>query len=414
MQVSNNRNDKTGNEFSREIFVMYLDAFSYNFLDNLLCSTMLRVFLKSERTRGVLSRIFTGSSQLRRIGSSTDDLMDAYSKSVISAVEKVGPSVVTIGARTLEGGLGAGSGFVFSPEGHILTNNHVVEVAGDGSVEVTFTDDRKFDATIVGADPSTDLAVIQVKSKDKLPFINLGDSTKLKPGQLVIAIGNPLGFSSTVSAGVVSALGRSLRARNGRLIENVIQADISINPGNSGGPLVTPNGSAIGITTAIIMGAQGISFAIPSTTAKWVADQLIAHGKVTRGYVGIYGFVRPVDHHFQKLFSLKSPLVVVVADTEEDGPADKAGIRSGDIIIAADGQPVHTMDDLFRIVSHKPSDSSVDVEIVRDGRDKEKVTVQISTERPSSTRRNLRIYQPPPPSGRHGGIPLFPPWWRDW
>jgi S1-C subfamily serine protease len=345
----------------------------------------------------------------RSLSTSPDDVMDAYSKSVTSAVEKVGPSVVTIGARTLEGGMGAGSGFVFSPDGYILTNNHVVEVAGDGSVDVTFTDDRKFEAKIVGADPSTDLAVIRVDTNDRLPHINFGDSSKLKPGQLVIAIGNPLGFSSTVSAGVISALGRSLRARNGRLIENVIQADISINPGNSGGPLVTPNGNAIGITTAIIMGAQGISFAIPSTTAKWVADQLIKHGKVTRGYVGIYGFVRPMDHHFQKLFSLKSPLVVVVADTEEDGPADKAGIRAGDVIIAADNQPVHTMDDLFRIVSHKPSDSSVDVEIIRDGRDKEKVTVQISTERPS--RRNPRIYQPQQP---HGGFPLFPPWWRDW
>ena len=376
---------------------------------------MLRLISNSGNSGLIRRRTNLILSQRRSFGTGPDDLLDAYSKSVISAVEKVGPSVVTIGARTLEGGLGAGSGFVFSPDGYILTNNHVVEVAGDGSVEVTFTDDRKFDATIVGADPSTDLGVIQVQSNEKLPFINLGDSTKLKPGQLVIAIGNPLGFSSTVSAGVVSALGRSLRARNGRLIENVIQADISINPGNSGGPLVTPNGNAIGITTAIIMGAQGISFAVPSTTAKWVADQLIKHGKVTRGYVGIYGFVRPVDHHFQKLFSLKSPLVVVVADTEEDGPADKAGIRPGDIIIAADGQPVHTMDDLFRIVSHKPSDSSVDVEIIRDGRDKEKVTVRISTERPSSTRRSLRMYQtPPPPSGPHGGFPLLPPWWRDW
>jgi S1-C subfamily serine protease len=344
----------------------------------------------------------------------TEDLMDTYSKCVVSAVEKVGPSVVTIGAHTMEGGIGAGSGFVFSPHGYILTNNHVVEAAGDGSVEVTFTDDRRFEANIVGSDPTTDLAVIQVDTKEGLPHIELGDSTKLKAGQLVIAIGNPFGFSSTVSAGVISALGRSLRARNGRLIENVIQADVAINPGNSGGPLVTPDGRAVGITTAIILGAQGISFAIPSTTAKWVVDQIIAHGKVTRGYVGIYGYVRPVDHVFQRTFELKNPIVVVVADTEQDGPADKAGIKPGDIIISADGHPVHTMDDLFRIVSHKPSDSRVDVEIVRDGKSKETVSVKVGTERPALGRRLgglLRPYRYPPPQSMP---PLFPPWWRDW
>lgn len=339
------------------------------------------------------------------------EAIDAYSKAVTGAVEKVGPSVVTIGARMLEGGMGAGSGFVFSPEGYVLTNNHVVELAGDGSVEVTFTDDRKFDAEIVGADPTTDLAVVRVDTKgDSLPFIQLGDSTKLKAGQLVIAIGNPLGFSSTVSAGVVSALGRSLRSRNGRLIENIIQTDVAINQGNSGGPLVLPSGEAVGINTAIIMGAQGISFAIPSTTAKWVVDQLIKHGKVTRGYVGIYGFVRPVDHVFQKQFGLKSPLVVVVADTQAGGPADNAGIRPGDIIVAADGQRIHTMDDLFRVVSHKPAESSVEVEIVRDGH-KITLAVTVGTERPSMTRRWLdksdlpRINLPEP---------LFPNWWQNW
>jgi S1-C subfamily serine protease len=300
---------------------------------------------------------------------------------------------------------------VFSPDGYILTNNHVVEIAGDGSVDITFTDDSKYEAEIIGTDPSTDLAVVRVRSERAIPYISLGDSTKLKAGQLVIAIGNPLGFSSTVSAGVVSALGRSLRSRNGRLIENIIQTDVAINQGNSGGPLVVPAScEAVGINTAIIMGAQGISFAIPSATAKWVADQLIKHGKVTRGYVGIYGFVRPVDHLFQKQYDMKSPLVVVVAGTEEDGPAERAGIRPGDVILRADGQRVHTMDDLFRIVSHKPSDASVEVDIVRGGV-KQTFSVKIGTDRPSRSRRVLG--QPDSPEYHIPG-PLYPNWWRNW
>jgi serine protease Do len=337
-----------------------------------------------------------------------DSTLDAYSRAVTGAVERIGPSVVTIGARTLEGGMGAGSGFLFDSHGHILTNHHVVEIAGNGSVEVAFTDDTRQEAEIIGTDPSTDLAVVKVKPTTT-PFIPLGDSTKLKAGQLVIAIGNPLGFSSTVSAGVVSALGRSLRARNGRLIENIIQTDVAINQGNSGGPLVIPStGEAIGINTAIIMGAQGISFAIPSSTAKWVAEQLINQGKVSRGFIGIYGFVRPMDVTFQKRFGLDSPLVVVVADTEPGGPADIAGLRTGDIITGADGQRVHTMDDLFRIVSHKPSDSTINVAIVRDG-NSEILSVTIATERPSRLRRfeehRPRIYSPER---------LFPNWWRNW
>jgi serine protease Do len=354
-----------------------------------------------------LLRTLTCLKPIRR--SFCTDVMDAYSKAVTSAVEKVGPSVVTIGARMLEGGMGAGSGFVFDSDGHILTNHHVVELAGDGTVEVSFTDDRKFVADIVGVDPSTDLAVVKVKDAG-LPFIKLGDSSKLKPGQLVIAIGNPLGFSSTVSAGVVSALGRSLRSRNGRLIENIIQTDVAINQGNSGGPLVVPStGEAVGINTAIIMGAQGISFAIPSTTAKWVTEQLIAHGKVTRGFIGIYGFVRPIDAYSQQHYNLDSPFVIVVAETEPGGPADEAGLRPGDIIIGADGHRVETMDDLYRVISHKPGDSTVAVELVRDGK-KETIVVKISTERPPKRyrigeRESPRIYSP---------SPLFPNWWRNW
>ena len=332
--------------------------------------------------------------------------LDAYSRAVTGAVQAVGPSVVTIGARTHEGGFGAGSGFIFNQEGYILTNNHVVDIAGDGSVEVTMTDDRKFDGKIVGTDPSTDLAVVHVESDKPLPSVHLGESTQLKAGQLVIAIGNPLGFSSTVSAGVVSALGRSLRARNGRLIENIIQTDVAINQGNSGGPLVLPSGEAVGINTAIIMGAQGISFAIPSSTAKWVVDQLIHHGKVSRGYVGIFGFVRPVDHYFQKKFILKSPLVVVVADTQEKGPADMAGIRPGDIIVSADSQAVHTMDDLFRIVSHKPAESSLEVDVIRDGTTRETKTVVIGAERPLGRKAHKsELYIPGP---------FYPNWWRNW
>lgn len=354
----------------------------------------------------VQKRIFC--NPLTRVAPYCTNAMDEYSRAVTSAVEKAGPSVVTIGARMLEGGMGAGSGFVFDSDGYILTNHHVVEVAGDGTVEVTFTDDSKYEAQIVGTDPSTDLAVVKV-GKTNLPHIKLGDSTTLKAGQLVIAIGNPLGFSSTVSAGVVSALGRSLRARNGRLIENMIQTDVAINQGNSGGPLVVPSlGEAVGINTAIIMGAQGISFAIPSSTAKWVVDQIIKLGKVNRGFIGIYGFVRPVDYELQKRFNLRSPLVVVVADTEPGGPADIAGIRPGDIIITADNHRVETMDDLFRVVSHKPSESSIDVEIVR-GVEKVSLRVRIATERPPR-QRPLESERPRP----YIPGPLFPNWWRNW
>jgi serine protease Do len=312
---------------------------------------------------------FPALRQITRRGSSSpaDDSLDTYSKCVTSAVERAGPSVVTIGAHVFGGGIGAGSGFLVSNDGHIVTNHHVLDTVAPGSVDVTFPDDTKFKASVVGTDPSTDIAVLKVdKDGDSLPHPTpLASSTTLRVGQLVIAIGNAYGFQSTVSAGVISALGRSLRSRNGRLIDNIIQSDISINPGNSGGPLVLPTGEAIGITTAVILGAQGISFAIPSSTASWVVDQLIAHGTVTRGHVGIYGFLRPVSTLFRQEFKVPNSSVVVVAETEPDGPADRAGILPGDILISADGSRVDTMDDLFRIVASQPSDKSVTIQVIR-------------------------------------------------
>jgi len=298
------------------------------------------------------------------------ELLDAYSRAVTSVVERVEPSVVAINiARkdvTFQGELeGSGSGVIIAPDGFILTNNHVVENVS--KVEVRLTDGRVIPAQVLGADPSTDLAVVRAMA-DGLPVAELGDSSELRVGQLVIAIGNPLGFQGTVSTGVISALGRSLKGRDGRLIEDVIQTDAALNPGNSGGPLVDTRGRVIGINTAMIFMAHGISFAIPVNTAKWVVGELVTHGRVRRAYFGISAQVVPVTRYQQDQLGLKAPMVVQVVSVDKDGPAFAAGVREGDILIALNGQRISTINELHRFIGRWQPGAGIDVTILRRGR----------------------------------------------
>lgn len=319
-----------------------------------------------------------------------EELLDAYSRAVVSVVEKVGPAVVGIRVQKRgqgkQAGEGAGSGFVIAPDGFVLTNNHVVE-STDG-LEVHLTDGSALAAQIVGTDPATDLAVVRVGANG-LPTAELGNSDKLRVGQLVIAIGNPLGFQSTVSTGVISALGRSLRGQSGRLIENIIQTDVALNPGNSGGPLVDSRGRVIGINTAMIVMAQGISFAIPVNTAQWVVSELVTRGNVRRAYLGVAGRVRPVDRRVQRYFELKTETVVQVIGVTENGPADKAGVREGDWIIAFNGQSIATVDDLHRFLVRQPTGARVTLTILRSGERHELqmgVTLAAAPENPPAVR----------------------------
>jgi S1-C subfamily serine protease len=297
------------------------------------------------------------------------ELLDAYSRAVVNVVEKVGPSVVAIhitkrGFSSRDGGEGAGSGAIITPDGFVLTNNHVVENTEE--LEVSLTDGRIFKAQIVGTDPATDLAVIRI-SDGSLPAVELGDSDHLKAGQLVIAIGNPLGFQSTVSAGVISALGRTLRGESGRLIDNVIQTDVGLNPGNSGGPLVDSRGRVIGINTAMIFMAQGIGFAIPINTARWVVTELVMHGKVRRAYLGISAQSRLVNRQLQHSLSLPRESLVEVISVEKGGPAEKAGLQRGDLVYGLDDKPVNTVDDLHRLLGRWPSGSALTLKVLRRG-----------------------------------------------
>jgi S1-C subfamily serine protease len=277
------------------------------------------------------------------------DLLDAYSRAVVSVVDAVGPAVV--GIRVEGPGRGAGSGFVIAPDGYAVTNSHVV--AGASRVRATLTGGRTLGATVVGDDPATDLALVRLDASG-LPFAPLGDSGALRVGQLVIAIGNPLGFESTVSAGVVSALGRSLRGRGGRLIEHVIQTDVALNPGNSGGPLVDSRGRVVGVNTAVVAAAQGISFAVPAATAGWVVPQLLARGRVPRGLLGLAGRRRPLDRRLARAHGLTQSTAVEVLSVEPTGPAARAGVRPGDLVVAVEGRPVEGVDDLHRFLAGWP------------------------------------------------------------
>jgi S1-C subfamily serine protease len=283
-------------------------------------------------------------------------LLDAYSHAVVSAAEKISPSVVKIdvaqAAKSRSGQprerQGGGSGFVFTPDGLILTNSHVVH--GATRIAVSLPDGRRFQAHTIGDDPATDLAVIRIDAPS-LMAAPLGDSRNLRVGQLAIAIGNPYGFQYTVTAGVVSALGRSLRSYSGRLIEDVIQTDASLNPGNSGGPLVTSDGQVIGVNTATIMGAQGLCFAIGINTAKFVAGELLREGRIRRSYIGVEAQTTPLLRRVVRFYDLSQDSGVVVISVTHGSPAQRAGLREGDVIISLDGKPVAGVDDLHRLLT---------------------------------------------------------------
>src|SRR5436305_9778981 len=286
-------------------------------------------------------------------------LLDAYSNAVISASEKISPSVVKIdvaqAGRSRSGEprerQGGGSGFVFTPDGLILTNSHVVH--GATRIQVSFSDGHRFPAHTIGDDPATDLAVIRIDAP-QIVAAPLGDSQKLRVGQLAIAIGNPYGFQYTVTAGVVSALGRSLRSYSGRLIDDVIQTDASLNPGNSGGPLVTSDGRVVGVNTATIMMAQGLCFAIGINTAKFVASRLLRDGRIRRSYIGIEAQTAPLHRRLVRFHDLPGETGVVVLSVENNSPAAKAGLREGDLIIGMAGRPVAGIDDVHRLLSDLP------------------------------------------------------------
>ena len=288
------------------------------------------------------------------------DLLDAYSQAVIRAVEMVGPAVVKLDAEH-----GGGSGVCFTPDGLILTNNHVVE--RPGRVTVVMPDGRSMLADRVGADADTDLAVVRVVSShgESLPWATLGDSRSVRVGQVAIAIGNPYGFQHSVTAGVVSALGRSLRSRSGRLMDDVLQTDASLNPGNSGGPLVTTRGEVIGINTAMILPAQGLCFAVASNTARFVAARLIRDGRIRRSYIGVAGQNVPIPRAFARANHLAVSSGVLVASVESGSPAATAGVQDGDVILAFAGEPITGIDELHRRLSDERIGVSTPMTVLR-------------------------------------------------
>ena len=288
-----------------------------------------------------------------------DQLLDAYSQAVIGAVETVGPAVVNVH----RGDAGAGSGVIFTPDGLVLTNHHVVH--GAAKMDVILPDGRALRADVIGQDAGTDLAVLRVDAT--LPFARFGDSRRVRVGQVAIAIGNPYGFQHTVTSGVISALGRSLRSQSGRLIDDIIQTDAALNPGNSGGPLVTTRGEVIGINTAMIRPAQGLCFAIGINTARFVASRLIRDGRIRRAYIGIAGQNIDVPRTLARANQMAISSAVRIASVEKESPAARAGLEKGDIVVSFGDVAVSGVDDLHRVLGEEQIDKVVDVSVIRAG-----------------------------------------------
>src|SRR5262245_56514482 len=304
-----------------------------------------------------------------RASSQDEELLDAYSSAVVSVVEAVSPSVVHVQVRGARRGMvaqGAGSGTILSPDGIVLTNNHVVEVAA--TIELALTDSRRFAARVLGRDPDTDIAVLRADTSDRLPAARLGNSKKLKAGQIAIAIGNPLGFESPVTAGIISAVGRSLRAQNGRLIGDVIQTDAALNPGNSSGPLVNSRAEVIGVNTAVILGAQGICFSVAANTAQHVLTQVLRHGRVRRARLGIAGEQVHLPQRIKAATGLKQSAAVRVVEVQPGSPAYTGGIVIGDVIVGVDQETVTGVDDIARVLDGTRIDKRVSIHLLRDGR----------------------------------------------
>jgi S1-C subfamily serine protease len=304
-----------------------------------------------------------------RGGAASDgELLDSYSQAVIGVVDRVGPAVIMVAGRDGRAGRdsgGQGSGFLVTPDGFALTNSHVVH--GRTQLKATTEEGDSLHADLVGDDPATDLAVIRLAARD-LPHCEFGDSDALRAGQLVIAVGNPFGFRSTVSTGVVSAVGRAMRSQQGRLIDNVVQHTAPLNPGNSGGPLVDSRGRVVGVNTAIIALAQGLGFAVPGNTARWVTGELLAHGKVRRLALGIRATIVLVPRSVARELDLLGDQAVEVIEALPGSAAAKAGIRHGDWIVGAAGRIVSSTDDLHRVLTTLPAAREVPIEVVRDGR----------------------------------------------
>ena len=295
--------------------------------------------------------------------------LDAYSAAVVGAVERVGPAVVSVytggAAEAARARGGAGSGVVVTPDGYLLTNEHVVQRVAEA--RVSFVDGRTVTAVVAGRDPATDLAVLRAQAAS-LPYAQLASSQRLRAGQLVVAVGNPYGFESTVSAGVVSALGRSLRSRQGRLIEGVVQHTAALNPGNSGGPLLDAHGAVTGINTAIIPMAQGIGFAIPAATAQWVLTQILTAGRVRRAWLGIAARDRPLDLRLVRALELKAARAVEILSREREGPASESDLQPGDLIVGVNDEPVDGIDTLHRLLGGVPPGTDLVLTVVRRAR----------------------------------------------
>lgn len=312
-----------------------------------------------------------------------ESLLDVYSKTVISAAEKINPSVVNIdvtkrievkdqrGRKYPWDRSGSGSGFIFTPDGFILTNSHVVHNAE--KLKVTLSDGNRYDGYLIGDDQDTDLAVIRINAPGLIP-VEFGDSNQLKVGQLVVAVGNPYGYQSTVTAGVVSALGRTLRSNSGRLIDSVIQTDAALNPGNSGGPLVNSEGKVVGVNTAAILPAQGICFAIGINTTEFIAARLIKEGRVTRSFIGIAGQNVPIHRRIIRFYNLPVESCVLIISVEENSAAGIAGLAKGDLIIEFDGKPISGIDDLHKLLTGNKVGREVPVTIIRNT---DKITLSV-------------------------------------